>query len=81
MRYAATASYFDDRPDGAYALLFMGSVFVGVAQCWFQIVPPAYSLVRFDVRPLPAADSSPDHPTTPVWLPSLPFSPTYRRAE
>lgn len=26
-------------------MLFMGSVLIGFAQCWFQVVPPAYSFV------------------------------------
>ncbi|KAL8291247.1 hypothetical protein RQP46_002225 [Phenoliferia psychrophenolica] len=50
MRYAATASYFNDRPGGAYGLLFMGSLLIGIAQCWFQIVPPAYSELWFNQR-------------------------------
>ncbi|KAM0745648.1 MFS general substrate transporter [Meredithblackwellia eburnea MCA 4105] len=50
MRYAATASYFHDRPSGAYGLLFMGSVLVGIAQCWLQVVPPAYSELWFNLK-------------------------------
>lgn len=41
LRYSSTASALS--PSSAYVLLFIGSSFIGVAQCFFQIVPPAFS--------------------------------------
>ncbi|SCV73110.1 BQ2448_7035 [Microbotryum intermedium] len=48
LRYAATASTLS--PDGAYCLLFIGSFLIGVAQCFAQIVPPAFSETWFGLN-------------------------------
>ncbi|SCZ94386.1 BZ3500_MvSof-1268-A1-R1_Chr12-2g03864 [Microbotryum saponariae] len=48
LRYAATASTLS--PDGAYTLLFIGSFLIGVAQCFVQVIPPAFSETWFGLN-------------------------------
>ncbi|ORY76497.1 major facilitator superfamily domain-containing protein [Leucosporidium creatinivorum] len=45
LRYASISSSLS--PASSYALLFIGSALVGVAQCFVQVVPPAFSETWF----------------------------------